>query len=124
MQGARYASATSVSLAEGWSLERLTPPSRLFGANGLRTGPDGRIWQPEQRITLTEAIGCATTSGAVAVGAASRRGRIAAGYDADLVALGADPWQLPVPDIATARPVLTVSAGRVVFDDITGEGAR
>jgi sugar lactone lactonase YvrE len=25
-------------------LERLTQPSRLFGANGLRTGPDGRIY--------------------------------------------------------------------------------
>ncbi|SEG83857.1 Sugar lactone lactonase YvrE [Thermomonospora echinospora] len=42
--GARYKSATSISLAEGWSLERLTPPSRLFGANGLRTGPDGRVY--------------------------------------------------------------------------------
>jgi len=43
-QGARYTSATSIGLAEGWSLERLTPPSRLFGANGLRTGPDGRVY--------------------------------------------------------------------------------
>ena len=25
-------------------MERLTPPSRLFGANGLRTGPDGRVY--------------------------------------------------------------------------------
>jgi sugar lactone lactonase YvrE len=32
------------TLAEGWRVERLTPPSRLFGANGLRTGPDGRIY--------------------------------------------------------------------------------
>jgi sugar lactone lactonase YvrE len=32
------------TLAEGWRMERLTPPSRLFGANGLRTGPDGRIY--------------------------------------------------------------------------------
>src|SRR2546430_15913360 len=40
----RYPSATSVSLAEGWRLKRLTPPSRLFGANGLRTGPDGRVY--------------------------------------------------------------------------------
>ena len=43
-QGARYTSATPITPAEGWSLERLTPPSRLFGANGLRTGPDGRIY--------------------------------------------------------------------------------
>ena len=42
-QNARYAGASS-KLAEGWTLERLTPPSRLFGANGLRTGPDGRVY--------------------------------------------------------------------------------
>ncbi len=29
---------------EGWRLERVTAPSRLFGANGLRTGPDGRVY--------------------------------------------------------------------------------
>jgi hypothetical protein len=29
------------SVAEGSSLERLTSPSRLFGADGLRTGPQG-----------------------------------------------------------------------------------
>jgi sugar lactone lactonase YvrE len=33
-----------MSSADGWSLQRLTPPSRLFGANGVRTGPDGRIY--------------------------------------------------------------------------------
>ncbi len=40
----RYAAGTLPTLAEGWTLQRLTPPSRLFGANGLRTGPDGRIY--------------------------------------------------------------------------------
>ena len=44
LQDGRYAASKPPSLAEGWSLERLTPPSRLFGANGLRTGPDGRIY--------------------------------------------------------------------------------
>ncbi|CAM2752706.1 SMP-30/gluconolactonase/LRE family protein [Mycobacterium intermedium] len=41
---ARYPVATSPRLAEGWTLTQLTPPSRLFGANGLRTGPDGRVY--------------------------------------------------------------------------------
>ncbi|MQY18744.1 Virginiamycin B lyase [Nocardia sp. RB20] len=44
IQAARYSSTTPVTLATGWSLRRLTPPSRLFGANGLRTGPDGRVY--------------------------------------------------------------------------------
>jgi sugar lactone lactonase YvrE len=44
VQSGRYMANTAALPAEGWSLERLTPPSRLFGANGLRTGPDGRIY--------------------------------------------------------------------------------
>lgn len=43
MLNGRYA-AGAISPAEGWAVRRLTPPSRLFGANGLRTGPDGRIY--------------------------------------------------------------------------------
>jgi sugar lactone lactonase YvrE len=43
-RASRYSTASQPSLAEGWSLERVTPPSRLFGANGLRTGADGRVY--------------------------------------------------------------------------------
>jgi sugar lactone lactonase YvrE len=42
--GHRYPVANAPSVAEAWRLERVTAPSRLFGANGLRTGPDGRIY--------------------------------------------------------------------------------
>lgn len=44
LQNGRYAAARPLSLAEGWGLGRLIPVNRLFGANGLRTGPDGRIY--------------------------------------------------------------------------------
>jgi sugar lactone lactonase YvrE len=40
---ARYTAPNPVA-ADGWRLQRVTAPSRLFGANGLRTGPDGRIY--------------------------------------------------------------------------------
>lgn len=40
----RFAGPDFAQAAEGWKVERLTRPSRLFGANGLRTGPDGRIY--------------------------------------------------------------------------------
>lgn len=43
-QPSRYAVPHRVDVAPGWGLERVTAPSRLFGANGLRTGPDGRIY--------------------------------------------------------------------------------
>jgi sugar lactone lactonase YvrE len=44
LQGSRYPAVSTPTVAEGWRLERVTAPSRLFGANGLRTGPDGRIY--------------------------------------------------------------------------------
>src|ERR1700760_3773769 len=43
-QTTRYRAASPHSLADGWTLTRVTPPSRLFGANGIRTAPDGRIY--------------------------------------------------------------------------------
>jgi sugar lactone lactonase YvrE len=40
----RYTGPGPATLAEGWTFKRLTSPSRLFGANGLRTGADGRVY--------------------------------------------------------------------------------
>ncbi len=42
--GGRYEGGSSATIAEGWNAERLTQPSRLYSANGIRTGPDGRIY--------------------------------------------------------------------------------
>lgn len=43
LQQSRYPGG-SPTAAQGWHVERLTAASRLFGANGLRTGPDGRVY--------------------------------------------------------------------------------
>src|ERR1700761_4431731 len=40
----RYGLSAPVAVADGWEVQRVTAPSRLFGANGLRTGPDGRVY--------------------------------------------------------------------------------
>ncbi len=40
----RFAAPDGARAAAGWTLSRLAPPSRLFGANGIRTGADGRIY--------------------------------------------------------------------------------
>lgn len=56
---ARYA-AHDPSTAQGWQLERVTQPSRLFGANGLRTGPDGRIYIAQVTGSQISAVDIAT----------------------------------------------------------------
>ena len=42
----RYSEATGTEpqVAAGWQLTHLAPPSGLFGANGMRFGPDGRLY--------------------------------------------------------------------------------
>lgn len=57
---ARYPVANPPRLAEGWTLTRLTPPSRLFGANGLRTGPDGRVYIAQVTGSQISALDVAT----------------------------------------------------------------
>lgn len=44
MSASRYSGAAGAQAAEGYALERAVPPSRLFGANGIRAGTDGRVY--------------------------------------------------------------------------------
>lgn len=55
-QSGRYTAAKAPSVAEEWSLARLTPPSRLFGANGIRAGVDGRIYVAQVAGSQVSAI--------------------------------------------------------------------
>jgi len=56
---------TSPVVAAGWRLQRLTQPSRLFGANGLRTGPDGRVYIAQ--VTGSRISALDVTTGELAV---------------------------------------------------------
>jgi hypothetical protein len=60
LQYGRYTAARPSSIANGWTLDRLTQPSRLFGANGIRTGPDGRIYVAQVSGSQISAIDVAT----------------------------------------------------------------
>ncbi len=44
LHSGRYTAPGALESAEGWSARRITRPSRLLGAHGIRTGPDGRIY--------------------------------------------------------------------------------
>jgi sugar lactone lactonase YvrE len=60
----RYTANSTVSTAKGWTASRITPPSTLFGANGMRFGPDGRLYVAQAFGSQISAIDI--TSGAVA----------------------------------------------------------
>lgn len=56
MSATRYASSLPARSGPEWSLERVTSASRLFGANGLRTGPDGRLYVAQVSGSQVSAI--------------------------------------------------------------------
>ena len=40
----RFTGKAAITTAKGWTAARVTVPSALFGANGMRVGPDGRLY--------------------------------------------------------------------------------
>jgi predicted amidohydrolase YtcJ len=85
-----------------------------------RAGSDGSFpagWFPEERLGFEEAVRGFTLGNAIAGGIAGRRGRIAPGYEADLVA-----WEIDEAAergvgraFLGARALLTVVGGEAVF---------
>src|SRR5262245_58844289 len=54
-----------IQVAAGWHWARVTPPSALFGANGMRFGPDGKLYVAQAFGSQISAID--TVSGQVSV---------------------------------------------------------
>ncbi len=52
----RYDATSPLETAEGWQASRVTQPSRLCGANGLRTGADGLVYVAQVAGSKVSAI--------------------------------------------------------------------
>jgi predicted amidohydrolase YtcJ len=79
-------------------------------------GPDGG-WRPEEKLGFEDIVRCYTLGAAVAAGVEHRRGTLAPGRDADLVAWEVDPEAERGSGNAfrAGRAVLTVVGGEVMM---------
>jgi sugar lactone lactonase YvrE len=102
-----------VDVAEGWSLERVTAPSRLFGANGLRTGPDGRVYIAQ--VTGSQISALDPRTGELVI-ASPKGGEIVAPDDVAFDARG----NLYATEVMDGRVSVLDTAGRtrVLRDDL------
>lgn len=109
----RYLGACQPDVAVGWRLERLTAPSRLFGANGLRTGPDGRIYIAQ--VTGSQISALDITTGDVET-ISAKGGDIVAPDDVAFDAHG----NLVATEVMNGRVSLRDTSGRtrVLRDDV------
>ncbi|MDP8925132.1 MAG: amidohydrolase family protein, partial [Chloroflexota bacterium] len=80
-----------------------------------RRGADGALVGPSQRIAPAEALALYTTAGAYASGEQGTKGRLAPGYFADFVVLGADPLETEPEQLAQIPVRATYVGGRRVW---------
>jgi predicted amidohydrolase YtcJ len=91
-------------------IEELDPLAGI-AAGVRRTLDDRPPWRPDEALTVEQALRATTVNPAWLSGDEHRRGKLVPGHDADLVVLDRDP----VADVAGARVVATMVAGRWVW---------
>ncbi len=94
------------------------------GAHQGGSVPTGKIYVPEERITVREAIDAYTRSAAYAAFAEDHVGTLVPGKDADLVVLSQDVFSVDALEIARTHALLTMVGGKVVFESPAGLQAR
>ncbi|HMB60147.1 MAG TPA: amidohydrolase [Xanthomonadales bacterium] len=94
------------------------PFQPLMAIQSMVTRKDfkGRVWGPNQRISVSEALRICTVNGAYASMEENIKGSLAPGKLADLVILGADPHDVPEDEIKNIPVLRTVVDGQTVFE--------
>jgi predicted amidohydrolase YtcJ len=114
-------------LDDGWKLSGSSDV--LLGSETRQTNPLFSVWcclkrqtflgeqiDPEQRITLDEALEMHTINGALALGQAHERGSIAPGKLADLVVLAESPYDVDVDRLPEIEVDSVFVDGRLAYE--------
>lgn len=102
-----------VAFGSDWPVVSMNP---FLGMEAAVTGRilNGAIWEPQQNLTVSEALRAYTSSAAYACFMELEIGRIAPGYRADFVVLEGSPFGAKV-EWARLRPRAVYVEGRAVF---------
>jgi predicted amidohydrolase YtcJ len=103
-----------LSLGSDWTVAPFDPMINLHVAlNRQKWSPT----DPDQRLTLAECILGYTRNAAYSEFRENEKGQVREGYLADLVLFSHDLFDLPPEEIASARAIMTMVDGRVVYDE-------
>jgi len=106
-----------VAFGSDWSVVTINPwpgVQMLLTRETLEGTPPGG-WNPEQRITLAEAIEGYTMGGAIAGHREKTEGSLEPGKVADLIILSTDLFHMPVNKIGETEVLVTMVGGKVVY---------
>ncbi len=96
-------------------VEELDPLAGI-AAGVLRTIDARPAWQPDQTLTVEQALQATTVAPALLTGDERRRGRLLPGFLADLVVLDRDPVACPADELRELEVVATMVGGRWVHN--------
>jgi hypothetical protein len=107
-----------VPFGTDFPVEPINPYNTLYAAVSRQDADGDPIggWQPQERLTMAEAIRCHTFESAYAEFSEKEKGEIKAGMLADLVVHSKDLLTVEPKEILTTEAVLTVFNGRVVYE--------
>ncbi len=100
-----------------YQVEPLNPMEGLYAAvtRKDRLGEEGEGWNPQEKITMEEAIFYYTIGSAYAQFMENRKGMIKKGYLADIVITSKDLLTIPETEIMKTKVDCTITGGKVVF---------
>lgn len=98
-------------------VERGDPLIEFYAAVARKDieGNSGADWRPEEKVTRDEALAMFTSAPAFASFQESDLGAIEVGKKADFTMFSKDIMTVPEAEILTARPVMTVVDGEIVY---------
>ena len=107
-----------VPFGTDFPVEPINPYNTLYSAVSRQDAEGDPLggWQPQERLTMAEAIRCHTYESAYAEFSEKEKGEIKEGMLADLVVHSKDLLAIEPKEILTAEAVLTVFNGRVIYE--------
>jgi predicted amidohydrolase YtcJ len=107
-----------VIFGSDWDVADLNP---LVGLQAAVTRVDKASrypggWHPEQRISISRAIECYTSTPTLATRIPQRAGKLMEGMEANLTVLDRDITSIPPDQITKAKVLMTIVGGYIVYD--------
>ncbi|WP_181349869.1 amidohydrolase [Thalassobacillus sp. CUG 92003] len=97
-------------------IEEINPLLGMRAAVERRAGPDQKIYQEEEQLSIYEAVALYTKGSAYAIGYELERGQIAPGFVADFTVLDRDLFTLNSHELADAVVSTTIVDGDVMYN--------
>jgi predicted amidohydrolase YtcJ len=107
-----------VPFGTDFPVESINPYQTLYAAVSRQDveGEPAGGWQPQERLSMAEAIRCHAFESAYAEFAEKEKGEIKPGMYADLVVHSKDLLTIPHREILTTEPLFTIFNGRVIYE--------